>query len=52
MVLAHGSGIDDLLMFVVPVALALGALRLAERRAAKHNREAAPEQPTDNARDA
>lgn len=33
MVLAHGSGIDDLLMFVVPVALAVIGLRVAEKRA-------------------
>lgn len=33
MVLAHGSGIDDILLFVVPVGLAMFALRTAERRA-------------------
>ena len=33
MVLAHGSGFDDFLLFVVPVGLAMFALRAAERRA-------------------
>ena len=33
MTLAHGSGIDDILMFVIPVALAVVALRVAEKRA-------------------
>jgi len=33
MVLAHGSGVDDILLFVIPVTLALIALRVAERRA-------------------
>ena len=32
-VLAHGSGIDDVLWFLVPVVLALIVLRRAERRA-------------------
>lgn len=31
--MAHGSGIDDVLWFVVPVILAIGVLRVAERRA-------------------
>jgi len=33
MVLAHGSGIDDILMFAIPVVVALFALRVAEKRA-------------------
>jgi hypothetical protein len=33
MVIAHGSGIDDILLFVIPVGLAVFALRAAERRA-------------------
>ena len=33
MVLAHGSGIDDLLMFGIPVVVAVVALRVAEKRA-------------------
>jgi hypothetical protein len=33
MVLAHGSGIDDILLFVVPVTIAIFALRAAEKRA-------------------
>jgi hypothetical protein len=31
--LAHGSGIDDLLMFGIPVVIAVIALRVAEKRA-------------------
>ena len=31
--LAHGSGIDDVLWFVVPVLLAIAVLRATERRA-------------------
>ena len=38
-VFAHGSGIDDVLWFLVPVVLALFVLKRAERRAAKSNRE-------------
>ena len=33
MVLAHGSGIDDILLFVIPVSIAIFALRSAEKRA-------------------
>jgi hypothetical protein len=33
MVLGHGSGIDDILLFVIPVGLAILALRAAEKRA-------------------
>jgi hypothetical protein len=33
MVLAHGSGIDDLFMFGIPVIGAVIALRVAEKRA-------------------
>lgn len=33
MILAHGSGIDDVLLFVVPVLIALVLLRMAERKA-------------------
>ena len=33
MVLAHGSGIDDILMFGIPVVVAVIALRVAEKRA-------------------
>jgi hypothetical protein len=32
-VIAHGSGIDDIAWFVVPVAVVLISLRIAERRA-------------------
>jgi len=32
-VLAHGSGIDEILMFGIPVIVAVLALRLAEKRA-------------------
>jgi hypothetical protein len=32
-VLAHGSGIDELAMFVVPVVVAVIVLRRAEQRA-------------------
>lgn len=35
-VLAHGSGIDDLAWFVVPVVAALVLLRAAERRARRN----------------
>ena len=38
-VFAHGSGIDDVLWFLVPVVLALVVLRRAERRAAKARSE-------------
>lgn len=38
-VFAHGSGIDDVLWFLVPVVLALVVLRRAERRAAKSRSE-------------
>lgn len=34
-VFAHGSGIDDVLWFLVPVILALVVLRRAEKRASK-----------------
>lgn len=40
MILAHGSGIDDLAWFVVPVVLALVLLRLAERRARRRASDA------------
>ncbi len=43
MIFAHGSGIDDVLWFVVPVLLALFLLRWAERRA---RRRAAQDDPT------
>jgi hypothetical protein len=33
MILAHGSGIDDLFIFGIPVIAALVALRIAEKRA-------------------
>lgn len=33
MVLAHGSGIDEILMFGIPVIVAVIALRVAEKRA-------------------
>lgn len=33
MVLAHGSGVDELLMFGIPVVAAIIALRVAEKRA-------------------
>ena len=33
MTLAHGSGIDELLMFGIPVIVAVVALRVAEKRA-------------------
>ncbi len=33
MILAHGSGIDDILMFGIPVVVAVIALRVAEKRA-------------------
>jgi hypothetical protein len=33
MILAHGSGIDDLFMFGIPVIGAVIALRVAEKRA-------------------
>jgi hypothetical protein len=35
-VLAHGSGIDDVLWFAVPVVAAIALLRLAERRARRN----------------
>ena len=38
-VLAHGSGIDDVLWFAVPVVVALFVLRRAERRARKSTSE-------------
>jgi hypothetical protein len=38
-VLAHGSGIDDILWFVVPVALVIVWLRVAERRARRRAEE-------------
>ncbi len=38
-ILAHGSGIDDILWFVVPVALVIGWLRIAERRARRRASE-------------
>jgi hypothetical protein len=41
-VLAHGSGVDDVLWFLVPVVLALVVLRRAERRAARQNAESDP----------
>jgi hypothetical protein len=34
-VIAHGSGIDDVLWFLIPVVLAMLVLRRAEKRAAK-----------------
>lgn len=37
---AHGSGVDDLLWFVVPVLVAIGVLRVVERRA-RQKREGA-----------
>jgi hypothetical protein len=33
MVLGHGSGIDDILLFIIPVSIAVYALRSAEKRA-------------------
>jgi hypothetical protein len=33
MILGHGSGIDDILLFIVPVSIAVFALRAAEKRA-------------------
>ncbi len=33
MILAHGSGIDDILMFGIPVVVAVIGLRVAEKRA-------------------
>ena len=41
-VFAHGSGIDDVLWFLVPVVLALIVLRRAERRASKAKTEPDP----------
>jgi hypothetical protein len=38
-VFAHGSGIDDVLWFLVPVIAALFVLRRAERRAAKSRQD-------------
>jgi hypothetical protein len=38
-VIAHGSGIDDVLWFLTPVVLALFVLRRAERRASKSKPE-------------
>jgi hypothetical protein len=38
-VLAHGSGIDDVLWFLIPVVLALFVLRRAERRATRSKAE-------------
>ncbi|MGF1667855.1 MAG: hypothetical protein ACFCVC_16470 [Acidimicrobiia bacterium] len=33
MVLGHGSGVDDILLFIIPVSIAVFALRSAEKRA-------------------
>ena len=41
LVLAHGSGIDDVLWFLVPAALAMFVVRRAERRAARKASESA-----------
>jgi hypothetical protein len=38
-VFAHGSGIDDVLWFLIPVVLALFVLKRAERRAAQSRPE-------------
>lgn len=46
MILAHGSGIDDILLFIVPVGIAVFALRAAEKRArSRMEAEGSPEQP-------
>lgn len=45
MIFAHGSGIDDVLLFVVPVLVALILLRTAERKA-RRRAEAAESDPT------
>ena len=39
-VLAHGSGIDDVLWFLIPVVIALFVLRRAEKRASRSKPEA------------
>ena len=49
MVLAHGSGIDELLVMGVPVALIALALVVADRRAkARLARDGDPEAPGDD----
>jgi len=50
MLLAHGSGVDDILMFVIPVGIALAALRITERRAARRADAHPPDgdDPTDD----
>ncbi|MDH3518459.1 MAG: hypothetical protein OEM66_06000 [Acidimicrobiia bacterium] len=42
MIFAHGSGIDDVLLFVIPVVVALALLRWAERRARRRAAESDP----------
>ncbi len=49
MILAHGSGIDDVAWFVVPVVLALVLLRLAERRARRRASDAGDGEMTEPA---
>lgn len=44
-VLAHGSGVDDVLWFAVPVVAAITLLRLAERRARRNARRADERSP-------
>lgn len=43
-ILAHGSGIDDVLWFVVPVVAVFTWLRVAERRARKRAEDAESDQ--------
>lgn len=38
-VFAHGSGIDDVLWFLVPVVAAMIVLRRVEKRAARHTQD-------------
>jgi hypothetical protein len=44
--LAHSWGWDEVLLFVVPIVLALGVIRVVERRAAQRAGGAEDEEPT------
>ncbi|NND02742.1 MAG: hypothetical protein HKN91_08145 [Acidimicrobiia bacterium] len=47
-VLAHQGGWDEFLMFALPIAIAIGAVKFAERRGAKKRSELEEAKPRDN----